>query len=148
MISALVAENLAACSRIYVEAFTAAPYNESWEIEDAAQRLDDVFFTPRTYGVGASTPDGELVGFALGRLDRNGPQDYFLLQEFAVLPAHQRQGYGIALIKALRTRLPQAGHWYLLADRESPAVDFYAKLGFQPAQRTGVFLCPAVAIGG
>jgi hypothetical protein len=64
-----------------METFNAPPWNESWRVDDALQRLRDVLATPRSHGVCVSASDGELLGFALGRLERSGPEDHFLLKE-------------------------------------------------------------------
>lgn len=142
MISTLTKRKLTACVSLYVETFKAPPWNESWSVEDAGQRLRDFLDTPRAYGVCATTSHGELVGFALGHLERNGYEDHFLLQEMCVRRAAQRQGHGTALLDALRSRIPDVRHWYLLTARDSDAARFYEKNGFRPAQRVGVLVHP------
>ncbi|MEH1124973.1 GNAT family N-acetyltransferase [Micromonospora sp. CPCC 206061] len=142
MISALTKRDLAACSSLYTETFNAAPWNESWRLEDATQRLRDILATPRVLGVSVSTSEGELVGFALGHLERYASDDHFLLQEMCVKPARQRQGVGTALLEALRDRMPEVRHWYLVTMRDGVAAEFYKKNGFRPAGRTGILVWP------
>lgn len=142
VIGTLTKRHLAACSSLYEETFNAPPWSESWRGEDATQRLLDILETPRAYGVCASTSDGDLVGFALGHLERYGPEDHFLLQEMCVRPARQRQGLGTALLEALRRRLPDVRQWYLLTTRDSVASKFYERNGFRPAGRVRVFVWP------
>lgn len=140
MITALTRESLDACASLYVDTFNAPPWNESWTAHDAAQRLGDVLATPRAFGVCSSTADGEVLGFALGHLERSGADDHFLLQELCVRPG--AQGHGTELLEALADRLGQALHWYLLTARDSDAATFYERNGFRPAERMGVFVRP------
>lgn len=142
MISILTEQNLGACATLYVQAFNGPPWNESWRVEDAVQRLGDMLATPRALGVCVSSPDGDLLGFALGHLERSGPEDHFLLNEMCVRPARRREGHGTALLAALADRLPEVRQWYLLTARDSDAARFYAGNGFRPAGRMGVFVRP------
>lgn len=134
--------DLAACSSLYAETFNAPPWNEDWRVADAAQRLRDILATPRAHGVCASTADGAMTGFAVGRRERYGSEDHFLLQEMCVDAALQRQGQGTALLEALRGHLPDVRRWYLLTARDSAASTFYERNGFRPAGRVGVFVWP------
>jgi aminoglycoside 6'-N-acetyltransferase I len=142
VIGILTKRNLDAYALLYVETFNAAPWNESWQVDDAMQRLGDILATPRAYGVCVSASDGELLGFALGHLERSGPEDHFLLKEMCVRPGHQRQGHGSALLEALADRMPGVRHWYLLTAGDSDASAFYEKNGFRPARRMGVLVRP------
>lgn len=142
MITALTRGSLDSCASLYADTFNAPPWNESWSVRDAAQRLEDAFATPRSFGVCTSSPDGDVLGFALGHLERSGADDHFLLQELCVRTSVQRQGYGTELLEALADRLDQALNWYLLTARDSDAAAFYEKNGFRPAGRMGVFVRP------
>jgi GNAT superfamily N-acetyltransferase len=86
--------------------------------------------------------DGDLLGFALGHLERSRQEDHFLLKEMCVRPARQRRGHGTALLEALADRMPGVRQWYLLTLRDSDASEFYEKNGFAPAGRMGVFVRP------
>ena len=142
MITPLTRGSLDACASLYADAFNAPPWNESWTVHDAAQRLGDVLATPRAVGVCSSNADGEVLGFALGHLERSGADYHFLLQEMCVRTDAQRQGHGTELLAALADRLGQVLHWYLLTTRDSDAAAFYEKNGFRPAGRMGVFVRP------
>lgn len=142
MIADLTAADLDACVEVFVETFAAPPWDEAWTPADARRRLEDFLGTPRSRGVGVRDTDGRLVGFALGHLERFGTDDHFLLQEMAVLPRDQRSGHGSTLLAALREGMPGVTHWHLLTARDSPAAAFYARHGFRPAGRMGVFVRP------
>lgn len=142
MIVTLTARTLDECARLYVATFNAPPWNESWTLAEALQRLGDFLATPRAHGVGLTDDDGELLGFALGHLERSQGADHFLLQEMCVRTDAQRTGHGARLLEALTTRLGDVQHWYLLTARDSDASAFYEKHGFRPAGRMGVFVRP------
>jgi len=134
--------DLDACVALYVEVFNAPPWNESWRLEDAAQRLGDFLATPRAIGVYLADPGGGLLAFALGHLERSGPEDHFLLKEMCVRTTEQRQGHGTRLLESLAQRLGGVRQWYLLTAADSNASRFYEANGFRPAGRIGVFVRP------
>lgn len=142
VIRTLTSDELAACVSLYVETFNAPPWNESWDVSDAHRRLGDFLATPGAHGVCLIDPDGRLVGFALGHVERSGAEDHFLLKEMCVHAGQQRHGYGTLLLEALADRLEDVRRWYLLTARESTASSFYEKNGFRPAGRMGVFVRP------
>jgi aminoglycoside 6'-N-acetyltransferase I len=137
----LTPDLLPACVALYVETFTAPPWEESWTLDDAAVRLLDFLTTPRAHGVVARA-DGEVVGFALGHLERSGAEDHFLLQEMCVRPERQGHGHGSRLLGALADELEHVTHWYLLTLRDGRAAAFYERHGFRPARRIGVYVRP------
>ena len=142
MIRTVIGDDLDACASLYVETFNAPPWNESWRTADAAQRLGDLIATPRAVGACLTDADGELLGFAIGHLERSEAEDHFLLKEMCVRGQEQRQGHGTRLLEALAERLGEVRHWYLLTARDSDASAFYERNGFRPAGRMGVFVRP------
>ncbi|WP_182526570.1 GNAT family N-acetyltransferase [Nocardioides dongkuii] len=142
MISVMTPDRLDACAELYVEVFRAPPWDETWRLEDARQRLSDFLGAPRSRGLCLAGPDGVLLGFALGRRERYQDEDHFLLQEMCVRPDQQGQGHGSALLEALTADLADLRHWYLTTMRDGPAAAFYARHGFQPAARQGIFVRP------
>lgn len=142
VITTLTSEALDACVSLYVDTFNSPPWNESWNADDAARRLGDFLATPRAYGVCSLNTDGEVLGFALGHLERSGVDDHFLLKEMCVRTSMQRMGHGTRLLEALADQLGEVRHWYLLTARDSDASAFYERNGFRPAGRLGVFVRP------
>jgi aminoglycoside 6'-N-acetyltransferase I len=139
VITPLTADYLHPAAALFARTFSQPPWNETWQLHDAGQRLTDMFHTPRAHGVKATTPDGHLTGLAIGHLQRYGPDDHFFLQEMCVDPTHQRRRIGTRLLEALAQQLPDIHHWYLLTARDSPAAAFYTAHGFQPAGRSTVY---------
>lgn len=142
MIVDLTTENVGECARLFVRTFSGDPWNEAWTEADAAQRLGDVLATPRSAGVCALGDDGSVVGFVLGHRERVGAEDHLLVKEMCVAPDRQREGWGSRLLAALRERLPDVEHWYLLTLRDGAAAAFYEAHGFRPASRVGVYVRP------
>ena len=141
-IISLTASILPGCASLYVATFNAPPWNESWNIQDALQRLGDLLATPRSIGICLAEPENQIAGFALGHLERSSDDDHFLLQEMCVRPDVQHQGYGTELLHALQQQIAQVTHWYLLTARDGDAAAFYQRNGFRPAGRIGVFVRP------
>ena len=73
----------------------------------------------RAHGVCSRDPEGELLGFAVGHLERSGSDDHFLLKEMCVRPSRQRKGHGTGLLRALAEYLDDVPHWYLLTARRA-----------------------------
>lgn len=142
MITKLTSADVDDCVLLYVDTFNSPPWNESWAMDDAAQRLHDFVATPRAHGVCLRGSSGDLIGFALGHLERSGADDHFLLKEMCVRTRLQRQGYGTRLLQGLVDHLEHVNHWYLLTARDSNAALFYERNGFRPAGRMGVFVRP------
>jgi len=128
-------EDLAACGRIYAEAFSAPPYRERWNMDDAAEMLA---------GLLARDPEScwcveegeQIIGFAFctqfGKWRAT-------IQEFAISPSHQRQGIGTSLmlhvLALFRARGVRSAD--LVVNRHAGAFGFYQKLGFhQPRDYT------------
>lgn len=124
------------CAELFAAAFAREPWSEDWNVADATARLDEVYRTPGAYGLLAEE-DGELLGFALGYIERLNREQHFYLKEMAVAPERQREGIGAALMETLCRNLKEMGITvvYLLTLRGSPAETFYRKCGFYPGSR-------------
>ncbi|WP_129842755.1 GNAT family N-acetyltransferase [Streptomyces sp. RFCAC02] len=110
---------------------------------------------PGARALGATTPDGRLVGFIYGMpndraqwwstvvepyLRRAGNDswldDSFTVTELHVLPSHQKHGIGRRLITELTDTADEPRSILSALDIESPARGLYRKLGYQDlAQR-------------
>ena len=124
-------DDLAECERVFLRVFNNAPWNESWQAESVARRLDDIYQTPGFYGLLCQI-EGETVGFALGTIEQWDANKHFYLKEMCVVSAQQRRGVGAALLNALEENLINEGveRLYLHTARDTPAQAFYQKQGF------------------
>ena len=124
-------DNLAQCQSVFVRVFNAPPWNESWQMESVARRLEDIFQTPGFYGLLCQI-EGETTGFALGNIEQWDETKHFHLREMCVIGAQQRRGVGAALMNALEENLSSEGvqKLYLHTVRETPAQGFYEKQDF------------------
>lgn len=129
-------DDLAACAKVFVEVFSAPPWNEDWAASAALTRLTEIARTPGFVGLKA-TSDGRLVGFAMGYTETLADRTDYYLKEMCVLPAMQGRGGGTALLEELKGRLAAmgVGKIYLLTRRDAPAAGFYAKNGFYVSDR-------------
>lgn len=112
------------------------------------------FASPGTLALGATTPEGRLVGFAYGMpndrtqwwsgvvqpyLMRNGHEDWlddvFVVTELHVHPNYQRLGIGRRLITTLTDGARQPRSLLSAVDTDSPARALYHALGYQDLAR-------------
>lgn len=124
-------EHLQECARLLVSVFMNPPWNESWTIELALQRLQNTYNTPEFYGVLAK--EGEkIVGFALGHIEQYVQNKTFYLKEMCVDSNYQRNGIGTAIINRLQADLVGKGivRIWLLTARDSSSESFYKNCGF------------------
>jgi ribosomal protein S18 acetylase RimI-like enzyme len=127
---------LHACAELYVNIFSAAPWNEQWTLETARMRLQDIFETPGFMGY-LSYEMGSVAGFVMGNVEIYQQQRHCYIREICVHPVYQHQGIGSQLMQTIEKRCHAAGLdcIYLLTMRESPAEQFYRKLGFYTSQK-------------
>lgn len=129
-------KDLARCADLFTNVFNNAPWNETWSIESATQRLEDCFNTPQFYGLVAIENDA-LIGFAFGHLEVWGKSRYFNLREMCVAQNRQRQGVGTELMNALIDELKNQSveKLYLHTARDTDARAFYEKHGFRVSEK-------------
>jgi len=115
------------------------------EIAVAMEVLDSFFARPGQdyFGVGAFTPDGELLGFSV-----SGPTPCTLgtwdLYWIAVSPAAQARGVGTILLKEVEGRLARSNARQLIIETSSrppydPTRAFYLKRGYREVARVPDF---------
>lgn len=133
------AEHLDEAAGLVVEVFAREPWNEEWPRQGAQRRLRDILHSPGSLGV-CALRGGELVGFALGRLEAYRDEEHFYLQEMCVSADVQRRGVGTRILTHLHGQLRARGcpRAYLLTARRTPAEAFYLLNGYRPAGRTAV----------
>lgn len=94
-------------------------------------RLEDSCNTPGSYGV-VATLNNEVVGFAIGSLERWYDGKHFCLKEMCIKSSNQRSGIGTKIVNALSQSLTSQDikMLCLLTMRDSIAEAFYKKCGF------------------
>ncbi|GAA1807508.1 N-acetyltransferase [Nostocoides veronense] len=127
-------EDILAVRRVHAESF-ATPPGAAEPIEAPLLdrlRADGAVLSALTF---VAVRDGEVVGSVVCSRGRIGERPSVGLGPIAVLPSHQRQGIGSALMAAVIDAAQVAGEREiaLLGD---PA--YYARFGFLPAAQLGI----------
>ncbi len=116
--------DLEPCARLFAHVFSADPWNEPWDTEQALKRLVHFYDSGGFLGVVAQYED--VIGFALGNLEPFCTGTLFYLREMCIDTAQQSQGVGTQLYLALQREL-ESRHVravYLATDRGIPAARF------------------------
>lgn len=120
--------DVAACVRLYQEAYQAPPYGHGWDDAAARRIVEDLLrLFPRESFV--AERGGKVVGFilcsSLAGLRAT-------IEEFAVAPEYQRHGIGRRLLKHViqHYRDRQVPFLELVANIDAPAWAFYLGEGF------------------
>jgi predicted N-acetyltransferase YhbS len=100
-----------------------------------ALRADPAAWLPGLSIVATTTADGEVVGHVLLSRCHIDQTPVLSLGPCAVLPSHQRQGVGTAVIQAALTEARSLGHHLVVLLGH---LDYYPRFGFQPASSFGI----------
>ena len=124
-------DDLLPCAELFVESFKQPPWNETWDVEDAFDRLSDFLHCPKcvAFKVGYQN---DIVGFLLGNEEVWCEDNYFYLKEVCVAHSFQRQGVGRALLQHLEDTLREKNisRLYLMTQSNSIPERFYTSLGY------------------
>ena len=118
------------CAHLFMTAFNAEPWNDSYTLDTARKQLAWTLEVPGCVGF-VSINDG-VVAFALGYREPTDVGDVFHLSIFCVRPDVHRTGVGTKLLRHLEDRLRQIGvnTVYLGTHKGTPAEAFYRKHGY------------------
>ncbi|WP_404430785.1 GNAT family N-acetyltransferase [Microbacterium lacus] len=124
----------------FVATYNSEPWNDAWSRESAERYLAEFRAMPRST-VLVALVDGRVVGAAYFHARTWQDASEIYIDEFFVFPSAQRRGVGRALLAAIREEAAETGAeaLTLLTDRDVPAFDFYARLGFREG-KTQVFM--------
>lgn len=116
------------CGEIYVSAFSAPPYKDSWT-QDAAEVMLDGLFQRDPDNCWCAEIDEVIVGFIFCTVFGSFRAT---IQEIAIEPDYQRMGYGSALMEHALERFKEKGITAvdLVANRNAPAYRMYRKMSF------------------
>lgn len=140
----ITTEDVDALAGLFVECFTAPPWNEPWTIEAARHRLDLILRTPSFRGL-VALMGNRPVAMGMGQIEGWIDGNLFLLQEMCVAPDQQQRGAGGRLLQQLLARVrdqDRVTHAYLLTNAGSDAEAFYLKRNFRPSARKIVLNAP------
>ncbi len=124
------ADHLDDCARLFMTAFNAEPWNDSYTLDTAKRQLAWHLEVPGC--VGLVTVNDGIVAFAIGYQEPTDVGDVYHLSIFCVRPDVQRTGVGSRLLRTLEDRLRESGvkTVYLGTNKGTPAEAFYRKHGY------------------
>lgn len=116
------------CIDLYINVFNNEPWNETWTVEDARERLVDLVKTPKFLGFLLYEKD-DLIGFIAGNSKQSDKGLAFYVTELCVHNQVQGKGYGPRLLQYLENELKERDiqSLYLLTAKGGSAEAFYIK---------------------
>lgn len=119
------------CARIYMEAYAAPPWEETYEPREIEQYLRG-FYAGGAYRAYVLTKGGEALALALCVLIPGVGCPSLRVEDFCVAPAHQRRGWGGVMMRLLKAEAAKLGADCILlgTQRGFPSHAFYLKNGF------------------
>ena len=123
--------HVAEYAELFVSVFNAEPWNDSWTIETAQIRIENMMRTPTFIGK-ALYVDNALIGIIWGQKEQYYNGIHIHLQEFCVKTSEQNKGFGSALLKALEKALSETevADIYLITSKGTKTEGYYSKRGF------------------
>lgn len=117
---------------LFVEAFNAPPWSESWTIDVASKRLQQMLSSDVAFGLMA-LQQGVLYGMVLGHEEQFFNGIVFTVKEFCVNNQLRGQGIGTKLFTAFEERLKLKGitEISLVTCHGGQTEGFYTKQGLQ-----------------
>ncbi len=114
---------------MYIEYYNAE--GDSWTPETVRRRIWQVLGSPDSYCLLAEH-SGEVLGFAMGRMEQFWDLTAYNLEEIVIAKAHQNQGHGSALMRELEGRVKGLGAAMvqLKAVADEQHERFYSRLGY------------------
>jgi len=124
-------DDLLECAKLYVEVFRNPPWNEEWSLEEASERLSDMYNIPKPIAIKA-THNGNLCGFLMGRLQKWTGETNCDIEEFCISNSMQRKRIGSLLMTQLEETLKimKVSGVLLITQKNSVPFSFYSSLNF------------------
>ena len=131
MIRTFKNDDLDVCAQLYVDAFSAPPWNESLTIETAKERINFLFTLPNAVGK-IDERNGKILGYWMGYIEPLAGTKELGIKEVVVAPDAQGMGIGKGLMKnaeeyARANRCTKASLW---TSRDPKQFGFYSGLGY------------------
>ena len=125
----IIAADLPALVKIYMDTFNAEPWFEKWTEKTAQKRLSSVLSHSGSFGL-VSEDDGKIVGMILGEEEQYFDGVVFNVKEFCVRNELRGKGIGKALLAEFENRLKGRGVRSVLLFTAPEDVGFYQKSGY------------------
>ena len=134
-------KDLEKCAELFTHVFTQSPWNESWTIAQAIERLSFFLETPNFIGLAAYTNE-EVVGFVYGNYEPFQDKRVYLLKEMSIHPNLQGKGVGSELIQKLHAELRKQNISAvdLITSIDGKAANFYIKNGYSKSTEMGLYV--------
>ena len=128
----ITVDNIEQCIKLYISVFNSEPWNETWTIQSAKERLTDLLQTPKFLGF-LLYESGDLIGFIAGNSKKSYAGLTFYLAELCINNRIQGKGYGTKLLLSLEDELKKRDiqSLYLLTVNGGAAEAFYLKNGYE-----------------
>ncbi len=139
-IRVITANQITKCTDLFISVFSKEPWNETWDIEGAGERLRCYLESPNSITLGAF--EGKtIVGLIQGSHEPYQLIRAFFVKEFCVSSSYQGAGVGTALWNELERRITQLGvtNISLLTLRDTQAETFYINRGCELADSVRLF---------
>lgn len=130
-IQELDSSDLEECAKLYVDVFNGEPWKDSWSIETAYKRLENIVNSPSFVGL-KYMEDGRITGALFGNLEQWFEGMHYTLREMFVLTELQGSGIGNKLFKHLEAVLKEKDvrTVLLFTSKGNLTSQFYLKNGF------------------
>lgn len=124
-------EMLPEAAKLFANVFNNEPWNDLWTLEQALNRLTDIYNTPHYVGA-AHFENGKMAGLIMGRGEVYFDGIHFQIIEFCVDTELQGRGIGRKMLADFRALLKEKGVSYvhLITMRDRRTEGFYSKNGF------------------
>ncbi|GEK34642.1 GNAT family N-acetyltransferase [Kurthia sibirica] len=128
----LTAEDLSACTELFLKVFTQPPWNDQWTSTEAARiYLEEYSHNPVFLGF-ILEENNCIVGASFGNTRSFYTGVEYCISEYFIDDRVQHSGYGTFFMQQIEKELIKKDiHIIALhTERDTPAEKFYAKLGF------------------
>lgn len=127
----LTVANIEEVKQIFLEIFSAAPWNDTWTDEQLHRYVFELMGNDNSLAFGYYE-NGNLIGLSLGRIKHWYEGTEYWIDEFGICPQKQGQGSGSAFLREIECQLKKRGITgiVLFTERMVPAFQFYLQNGF------------------
>lgn len=131
-IKILESTDISQCTKVYIDAYNAEPWNEEYEPE-AVEAYISAYLKSDVKCCFAAVEQEQMVGVALGLIVPCIEGPYLRIEDFCIHPDTQRKGCGSAFMELILKEAGKLGCDSVLlgTQRNYPSHHFYLKNGFE-----------------